>query len=183
LEAQKGFEYFIRAAKLVVSELPRATFVIVGEGSQRARLSGLIQELGLEANVLLLGHRNDMPRIYASLDVFVLASVDEGMPMTVLEALSAGCPVIATRVGSVDKLIINGQTGLLVAPRDVNMLSSAILQSLRDPIFARGLGRNGKRHVHSSFSSRCMMKEYVEIYQTALKESKVKRAATSLQEA
>jgi glycosyltransferase involved in cell wall biosynthesis len=182
LETQKGFEYFIRAAKSILSEFPSALFVIVGEGSQRAQLSGLIDEMGLQSHVLLLGQRKDMPRIYAALDVFVLASVDEGMPMTLLEALAAHCPVVATRVGAVNKLILPDRTGLLVEPRDVAALSCAILRFLRNPLFAAELAQNGEQHIRTSFSSDGMARQYLEVYRQALKDNP-ENVAASLQEA
>lgn len=164
LEAQKGFEYLIRAAKLILSEVPSALFVIVGEGSQRTRLSGLIHEMGLESHVLLVGQRNDMPRIYASLDVFVLASIDEGMPMAILEALAASCPVVATRVGAVEKLVLAEKTGLLVEPQDTSAIYSAVLRCLQERSFARELGREGMEHVRKNFSIEAMTVRYLKIY-------------------
>ena len=182
LEEQKGLEYFIRASREVLSELPDALFVVVGDGSQRSRLDGLIRQLGLKSRVLLLGHRNDMPGVYASLDLFVLASIDEGMPMTILEALALRKPVIATAVGAVEKLVIPEQTGLLVQPRDVPALRDAMLRCLRNQSFAQTLGKNGQEHVQTFFSAQGMARKYVELYERVLAQQKTK-AATSLQEA
>lgn len=168
LETQKGIEYFIRAAREVLTEFPAAQFVIVGEGSLRSQLSELIGDLKVDASVRMLGERRDMPGVYASLDLFVLASIDEGMPMTVLEALAASRPVVATRVGAVSKLVVTDQTGLLVESRDVAALRDAMLRCLRDPAFARQLGSNGSRHVRNSFSADAMARNYTEIYSQAL---------------
>jgi len=168
LERQKGIEYLVRAAQGVISKFPDSLFVVVGEGSLRSELGELIRELGLDSHVRLLGERNDMPGVYSSLDLFVLPSVDEGMPMTILEALAASRPVVATRVGAVEKLIVDGETGLLVDPRDVQALGGAILRSLKDPALARRLGSNGQRHVQASFSAEAMARNYLEIYSQAL---------------
>lgn len=168
LEDQKGFEYFLRAARQVLSEFPETLFVVVGTGSLRSRLEGLIQELGLGSNVLLVGQRNDMPGVYESLDLFVLASIDEGMPMTILEALALARPVVATQVGAVDKLVIEERTGLLVEPRDVPALSNAILRCLKNPSFARELGRTGEAHIRKSFSAEAMAENYLETYRQVL---------------
>ncbi len=168
LEAQKGIEYFIRAAGEVLAEFPDAQFVVIGEGSLRSQLRERIRDLNLDSNVHLLGERMDMAGVYASLDLFVLASIDEGMPMTILEALAAGRTVIATRVGAVGKLVVNGKTGLLVEPRDINALRNAILACLRDPAFARRLAANGEQHVRNSFSAEAMARNYEEIYLQAL---------------
>lgn len=152
LEKQKGIEYFIRAAKGVLSEFPDAMFVIVGEGSLRNELTRTIHELSLENNVCLLGERTDMTNVYASLDVFVLASIQEGMPMTVLEAMAAGKPVVATNVGAVGRLVISEQTGILVQPRSVGDLQTGVLRYLQDSEFCSRLGNSGKSLVESSFS-------------------------------
>ena len=169
LETQKGIEYFIRAAREVLGEFPAAQFVVIGEGSLRAQLNGLIRDLRLGANIRLLGERTDMPGVYASLDLFVLASIDEGMPMTILEALASSRPVLATRVGAVDKLVVPDITGLLMESKDVNALRDAMLRCLRDPDFARMLGTNGARHVRNSFSAGAMASNYAEIYSQALR--------------
>lgn len=182
LEEQKGFEYFLRAAREVLSEFPKTLFLVVGAGSLQSRLEGLIHELGLKTSVLLVGQRNDMPGVYASLDLFVLASIDEGMPMTILEALALRKPVIATAVGAVEKLVIPEQTGLLVQPRDVPALRDAMLRCLRNRSFAQTLGKNGQEHVQTFFSAPSMARKYVELYERVVAQLKTK-AATSLQEA
>jgi glycosyltransferase involved in cell wall biosynthesis len=168
LETQKGIEYFVRAAQEVLAEFPDAQFVVIGEGSLRSQLSRLIHDLKLDRNVHLLGERTDMPGVYASLDLFVLASIDEGMPMTILEALAASRPVIATRVGAVSKLVMDGKTGLLLEARDVSALRNAILACLRDRNLARSFGVNGERHVRSSFSAEAMARNYDGIYAQAI---------------
>lgn len=168
LETQKGLEYFIRAAREVLSEFPDAQFVVIGEGSLRSRLQEMIHDLKLGSSLRLLGERTDMPTVYAALDLFVLASVDEGMPMTILEALAASRPVVATRVGAVEKLVVPEVTGLLVESKDVAALRDAILRCLRDPALARHLGANGQRHVRNSFSAEAMARNYEDIYSQAL---------------
>jgi glycosyltransferase involved in cell wall biosynthesis len=160
----------VQAAGEVISEFPQALFVIIGEGSLRSKLEGLIRQLGLESHVLLLGQRNDMPDVYASLDLFVLASIDEGMPMTILEALSVGKAVVATAVGAVKELVIPEQTGLLVQPRDVTALRDAILRCIRNPSFTRALERNGQKHVRDSFSAETMGRRYLGLYKRLLHE-------------
>jgi len=168
LETQKGLEFFISAAHEVLTEFPNVLFVVAGEGSLRSKFESMISDLGLAGSVLLLGRRTDMAGVYSSLDLFVLASIDEGMPMTILEALAARRPVVATRVGAVDKLVIPERTGLLTEPRDVPGLRDAILRCLRDPAFALDLSRNGEEHVRTSFSSENMARSYVHVYRQVL---------------
>jgi len=164
LEEQKGLEYFIRAARGVLTVFPDAVFAVIGEGVLRPRLTKFIGELGLESSVRLLGDRKDMPGVYASLDIFVLASIAEGMPMTILEALSAKRPVIATRVGDVGKLILPDETGMLIEARDPVALENAVLRYLRQPDFACELARRGEALVQRSFSADSMAQAYVNLY-------------------
>jgi glycosyltransferase involved in cell wall biosynthesis len=167
LEEQKGLEYFVRAAREVLAEFPDALFVVVGEGSLRRRIQDLISGLNLDESVKLLGERTDMPGVYASLDLFALGSIDEGMPMTILEALAARRPVVATRVGAVGRLVINEKTGLLVEARDIAALRDAMLRCLRDPAFAHELARNGEQHVRDSYSAEAMARNYLTLYESA----------------
>lgn len=164
LEEQKGIEYFIRAARGVLRVFPDAVFAVIGEGVLRPRLTKLIGDLGLESSVRLLGERNDMPGVYASLDIFVLASIAEGMPMTILEALSAKRPVIATRVGDVGKLILPDETGLLIEARDPAALENAVLRYLRQRDFAGDLARRGEALVQRLFSADSMAQAYINLY-------------------
>lgn len=164
LEEVKGLEYLIQAAQGVLAEFPDAMFVIAGDGPRRAHLESLIHSLGLDANVRLAGRRDDMPGVYASLDLFVLPSLDEGMPMVILEAMASGRPVIATRVGGVGKLVQNEETGLLLEARDVPGLRDAILRCLRDREFAGKLAGNGEELVRTRFSSDGMAKNYLNLY-------------------
>jgi glycosyltransferase involved in cell wall biosynthesis len=165
LEEQKGLRYFIEAAERVVLDLPQAVFVIVGDGSMRESLAESIRQKGLSHCVRLLGHRNDMSNIYASLDLFVLASLNEGLPMVLLEALSAALPVVATRVGAVPQVIDSGRSGLLVDPSNPQMLADSILACLRDKQFAYSLGMHGRATVLERFSSDTMSRQYLAVYE------------------
>ena len=90
---------------------PALKVVIVGEGPDRKAIEDMIQQYGLQANVILAGQHSDMPGVYAAMDVFVLPSLNEGLPMTILEAMAASKPVIATRVGAIPKVIKDGRYG------------------------------------------------------------------------
>jgi glycosyltransferase involved in cell wall biosynthesis len=178
LEEQKGIDYFISAAKEVLAEFPDVLFVVVGDGSLRSRFEHMISDLGLARSVRLLGRRTDMAGVYASLDLFVLASINEGMPMAILEALAASKPVVATRVGAVEKLIIPERTGMLIEPRDIAGLRDAMLRCLRHPSLARDLARNGEQHVRSSFSSDGMARDYANVYRQVLDQHESKSAVS-----
>jgi glycosyltransferase involved in cell wall biosynthesis len=168
LVSQKGMDYFLRAARSVLQEIPEALFVVVGDGPDRAKLEQLAKDLGIEGQVVFTGSRADMPQVYASLDVFVLASLDEGMPMAVLEALASNRAVVATQVGAVPQLIVSGQTGMLVPAADVQGLADAILVLLRNPELRARLGGAGCALVHKEFSSRVMSQAYLRRYEQLL---------------
>jgi len=182
LVSQKGMDYFLRAARAVLHEIPEALFAVVGDGPDRAKLQRQAKDLGIEGQVVFTGSRADMPQVYASLDVFVLASLDEGMPMAVLEALASNRAVVATQVGAVPKLIVSGQTGMLVPPANVQGLADAILVLLRNPELRARLGRNGGALVHKQFSSRVMSQEYLRRYEQLLSASRMVQGSESLTE-
>ena len=161
----KGLEYFLRAARDVLGEFPSVKFVIAGSGPERKNLECIAQDLRIKANVSFLGHCADIPALYASLDVFVLASLDEAMPMAVLEALASKKPVIATSVGAVPQLVIPEKTGLLVPPKHVQALKSAILRLLRDPGLRSQLGESGAALVRRTHSHDAMADNYLELYE------------------
>jgi glycosyltransferase involved in cell wall biosynthesis len=178
--AQKGMDYFLRAAREVRNEAPQALFAVVGDGPDREKLERLAKELGIAEHVVFTGSRADMPQVYASLDVFALASLDEGMPMAILEALASNRAVVATQVGAVPKLIVSGQTGMLVQPGDVKGLADAIVVLLRNPDLRGRLGRNGSALVHKQFSSRAMSQQYLRLYDQLLSPAGVHPNSASL---
>lgn len=168
LVPDKGGALLLRAAQRVVALHPKTKFVFVGEGPSRKEWEVLATRLGITKNVFFAGVRDDMPRVYASLDMVVLPSLIESMPMCLLEAMAASRPVIATRVGAVPKLINHEQTGLLLEPGDVGGLAGAILLLLRDTELARRLAENGRAHVARHYSAEAMAKNYMGQYQEVL---------------
>lgn len=168
LTAGKGGEVLLEAAREVVAERPASGFVFVGEGPRRAAWEALAAKLGLGGKVVFTGALRDMPAVYASLDLLVLPSYDEALPMCVLEAMAAGRPVVATRVGSVPRAVVPGVTGFLFEPGDAAALARAILCLMHDPALARRLGAQSRGHVAQHFSSETMAAAYLDLYQQAL---------------
>ncbi len=164
LSPEKGFDYFLHAAKKLLADFPETLFVLVGEGDQRPRLKELAHELGLTGRVIFAGQRADMPGVYASLDIFVLSSLNEGMPMVILEALGAGRPVVATRVGAIPRLIPEESIGILVSPGDAAELARAMARLLADPEGRRKMGANGQAWVRQHFSAEVMARSYMSLY-------------------
>jgi len=175
LAPAKGGDVLVRAVPAVLAEFPDTIFVFVGGGHCREHWESLAVQLGVGRNVVFAGVRQDMPEVYASLDALVLPSFNEGLPMCVLEAMAAGRPVIATPVGSVDKLVLAGRTGLMVKQGDLTGLTRAILSLLREPARARELGENAQAHIAENFSADLMTCQYLKLYQEAV-EARASRA-------
>jgi L-malate glycosyltransferase len=164
LAEAKGHDDLLRAFAIIRGTIPQARLVIVGDGPLRERIRELIDSLGLADSVAMLGERHDVPQILAALDVFVLASQMEGVPMTILEAMAAGLPVVATDVGGIPQVVTHGQTGLMVPPSSPQELAQAILEVVRNPKKAQRLARAGRRRIEESFSVGTMASRYERLY-------------------
>jgi glycosyltransferase involved in cell wall biosynthesis len=164
LDLQKGFEQLFHAVCGLSKSYPGLHVVIAGEGPDRQAIEQRVLELGLQGQVTLVGQRNDMPVVYATMDIFVLPSLNEGLPMTVLEAMASSRPVIATRVGAIPSVITDQQTGLLVEPGDVAGLRNAISRLLADPDLRRRLGQEARACVMQHYTADIMSRKYAELY-------------------
>ncbi len=164
LVAGKGCDYLLKAIPGVVKAFPDTLFAIVGSGPAERELKALALQLGIERHVIFAGPRGDMPGVYASLDVFILPSLDEGTPISILEAMAAGKPVIATRVGGIPKIIVPDQTGLLIEARDSSAIRNAIVRVLESPDFASKLGDRARAWVAERFAAEAMAQQYFDLY-------------------
>jgi glycosyltransferase involved in cell wall biosynthesis len=171
LVGQKGIRYFLAAAKLALENNSKLKFAVVGEGPDRKALEQLALDLGISRFVEFTGARTDMPGVYASFDIFVLASLDEGLPMALLEAMAAGRPCIATRVGAVPSVIRNNESGLLVEPADEQGLCQALTRLVRDADLRTTIGQKARSQVCEEFSSAAMAHRYLSIYRELCPES------------
>lgn len=133
LASVKNHALFLDAALLVRAQLPGARFVIVGDGETRAEIEARVDALGLSDAVTLTGWQRDLAPIYSDLDVLVISSINEGTPVSVIEALAAGCPVVSTYVGGLPDLLDHGDLGVLVPPGDAEALAQAIVDTYRNP--------------------------------------------------
>lgn len=129
----KNHRLFLEASADVCKSIPNAQFVIVGDGDERLSLENYARELGLSECVIFTGWQQQMEQIYSDLDVLVSSSLNEGTPVPIMEALSAGCPVVATEVGGLADLLDNGTLGILVPSKDRDALSQAIIDTLSNP--------------------------------------------------
>ena len=166
LKAPKDFLTLIRA----LADLPPGSFeaVIVGDGPDRARLDEEIRVLGLGDRVRLAGERRDVPELLAGADVFVLPSRSEGHPVSVLEAMAAGLPVVASRVGGVPEQVSEGETGLLVEPGDSGDLAAALRRLVADAPLRRRLGAAGRARAEQAFDLDAFRRAHVEVYSREL---------------
>jgi hypothetical protein len=150
----------LRAAQIVADAVPGFCLDVVGDGASRPELLALTEELKLGGNVRFLGARNDVNTLLAGADLFVLSSISEGIPMTLLEAQAAGLPAVVTDVGGNREVVIHGETGLLVPPRSPEALAESMLLLLRDPNRARLMGEAGRRRVEALFDARGTAAKY-----------------------
>ncbi len=146
----------------------KARLVIAGDGPEKAMLEKLARDLGISAQVEFLGFREDIPAIVNTFDVFVLSSLTEGISLTLLEAMAASKPIVATDVGGNPEVVVNGKTGFLVPAKDPQAMADKILVLLKDPVLAKNMGAAGRRHVEEVFSLDRMTDEYIKVYRSLL---------------
>ena len=164
LEAQKDIPTLLEAFALLVDRLPHLHLVIAGQGTLRDALQARASALGIASRVSFAGVRLDMPDVLRASDIFVLSSTWEGLPMVILEALAAGCPIVSTAVGGVPSAVVDGQTGVLVPPRDPAALAAGIERVARDPSWRRRLAAAGRALFADRFSAESMARRYETLY-------------------
>lgn len=162
--AVKGVDRFLDAAPLVLDAVPDARFVLVGGGMKEQQLRRRVREAGLSDRVLLVGYREDVDTFYALMDVAVLTSSSEGLSITLLEAMSHGLPVVATRVGGNPEVVDEGTTGFLVPPADLGAFAERVVELLRRPGLRARMGRAGSDRVRRHFTLERTARRYVEVY-------------------
>jgi glycosyltransferase involved in cell wall biosynthesis len=167
---QKALDVLIKAAAIVCRTFPSAVFLLVGgTGSaltaEERRLRDLVDTLDLAENVRFLGTRSDIPDLLGAFDVAALSSDFEGSPLSVMEYMAAGRPVVATRVGGVPDLVEQGVTGLLVEPGDPDSLATAILSLLQDPERAIAMGEKGRERRRVEFSIEATTRKVEALYE------------------
>jgi glycosyltransferase involved in cell wall biosynthesis len=160
----KNHYLFLEAAAQVAGEAPGARFVIVGDGVLRPDIERHARNLGLADRVIFTGWRRDLPRIYADLDVLAVTSHNEGTPVSAIEAMAAGCPVVATHVGGLPDLIRDGETGYLVPPGDAPALAAAVLRVLREPETAQRLGKAARMAARERFAAQRLITDMEQLY-------------------
>jgi glycosyltransferase involved in cell wall biosynthesis len=167
LSDQKGIAYLLQAMPEIVARVPRAVLVVAGEGPLEHDLKAQAERLALGSHVTFVGPRLDVPELLKVFDLYVLPSLWEGLPMVLLEAMAAGCPVVATSVGGVPSAIESGVNGLLVPPRDPAALARALVRVLQDETLRRRFALAGKQAFAARFSAETMTRRYERLYRRA----------------
>jgi glycosyltransferase involved in cell wall biosynthesis len=165
LSPEKDVETLVRAAALAVRESPSFRLEVAGNGICMPQLQRVVAELGLQGTVRFLGEVRDVPALLGRASLFALSSVEEGISLTLLEAMARGLPVVATRIGGNPEVIAEGETGLIVPARDPAGLAAALLRLQRDPDESRRMGLAGRRRVEEHFDVRRMVAEYEALYE------------------
>ena len=166
LSEEKGHTFLLRAARDAILAGENLAFLIVGDGPLRAKLEEQARGQGKGAlQIVFAGTRTDVDRLYGLMDVFVLPSLTEGLPMALLEAIASKRPVVATRVGGVPQVIEDGFSGRLVDPGDAKALAGAIRGILADPKAGRRMAEKAYETVRRTFSADAMVQRYLEVYE------------------
>lgn len=169
LKEEKGFRFLLEAAFHVTAGVGDVKFLIVGDGPLREELERMASSRAAEGSIVFTGYRNDVYSLLGTFDLFVLPSLKEGLPMVLLEAMAAGIPVIATRVGAVPRVISDGVNGLLISPGDIDELRKAIERVLGDSSLAASMATRGLATVQDHYSSESMFSRYHEVYLDVLR--------------
>ena len=161
---RKGIDYLLRAWKDVSKKFPNTKLVLLGDGPLLSEIKKMSGVSGIDGSVDFRGHVDTVPDYLNISDVFVLPSLQEGMPNSLLEAMSCGLPVIASKIGGVVDLVEDGKTGILFEPGDISGLSSAMMNLLNDPELGRRLGLEARKRILEGFSIDSVAAQYENLY-------------------
>ncbi len=160
----KGHSYLIQAIPSILKEIPGCMLLIAGSGPLYSNLNNLIKALGLENNIKLIGYIKELEPFFSSIDLFVLPSLSEGLPISLLEAMRHGKPCVASAAGGITEIITDGAAGLLVPPANVKALAQAITSLYKDEGRMKQLSANGQKLVECNFSAKSMANQYEALY-------------------
>ncbi len=168
MEAPKGFPYFIQAIPRVLQRIPSAHFVIAGDGELRSSLELEAQRVGVADRTHFIGFQRDIPNILAALDIFAQPSLWEGLPVSLIEALAAGKPIVASDIEGNREIVDDGVTGVIVPPADSRALADALVDLALRPERAQHLGRNARHAAKERFSEERMVRQVLATYDRLL---------------
>jgi L-malate glycosyltransferase len=165
LVPHKGQRHLVDAAALVLPKQPDARFIIAGEGELRPQLEQRIRQQHLEKHVILAGFRTDILSLHKAFDIFVMSSVTEGLGTSILDAMACAKPVVGTTAGGIPEVVADGETGLLVPPRDAPAMAAAIIRLLGDRALRERMGAAGLARVRERFSAEAMVRKTLSVYE------------------
>ncbi len=160
LRPEKHHELFLRSAKLIRQNVPKARFLVVGDGPQRAKLEVVAEQLSIADSVDFLGTRDDVVDVLSVMNVLLLTSHMEANPVSIMEAMACEVPVVATRVGSISETVLDGQTGYLTTPDDPDEIARRVVELWGNPQRADQMGRAGREHILAHWSLDGMIEGY-----------------------
>ena len=164
----KGVKYFIESLPAIAERVPSARFLILGDGREREEHRQRAAALGISDKLVFAGYQPEVQRFYQAMDVSVLTSLSEGLSITILESMSHSVPVVATEVGGNPELVVDGETGLLVPPRQPQVFAEAVIRILEDAGLRESFGRAGRKRIEEHFSLRLVARRYEALYREVL---------------
>ena len=168
LEKIKNFELLIRVFEKILKRNEKVALIFVGDGSERARLEGLVETCGIQGSVRFLGYRSDVPKVLKVFDIFVSSSMSEGMSNGILEAMAAGIPVVASKVGGTPELVEHEKNGLLFTSCSVDEMCEMLDIAIKSPALRARYGRNGVEKVREHYSIEATATKYSKLYHSLL---------------
>lgn len=168
LTQQKGIKFGLRAFALLGRQLPGVKLLVAGEGPLRNELVKQACQLGIGEQVIWLGWREDVPRLLAAIDLLLAPSLFEGFGLIFLDAMAHGLPIVSSTASAIPEVVISGETGFLVAPRDVEGMATAIHSLLSDPALRERMGRAGRDRLRLYFGAERMISKTAAIYRQLL---------------
>ena len=174
LEPEKDQRTLLDVFRTMAAAHPQARLMIAGDGSLAADLRSHAERIGVADRTLFLGYRRDVARLLAAIDIFALTSIREGLPISLIEAMAARCPVIASDIGSVRDLVKDGENGVVVAARNAAGFSDAVERLIGAPDLRRTLADAGRRTVEQSFSLAAVIRSYEDLYRSAVMKTYVR---------
>ncbi len=162
----KNHLFFLDMAKIILDTVQKKDikFLIVGDGPLRRDLEEYSKTLGIKNYVIFTGERNDIPELMQEMDIFVMTSIYEGIPNTIMEAMMAGLPVVSTDVGAISEIVDNGETGFVCPSHDINIFAKKVISLINDENESRRMGENGKKKILCEYGMEKMVKKIEDIY-------------------
>jgi glycosyltransferase involved in cell wall biosynthesis len=165
----KGGSYFLDAVPAILEAVPETRFMILGLGNEEKSMREKAKRLGIAPYIIFAGYQEEVGRYYSAMDISVLTSLSEGLSITLLESMNYRLPVVVTRVGGNPELVVDGQTGYLVPPRDPASFAARVVELLRNPSLRSSMGEAGYKRIRESFRIDDVAERYLDVYDGLLR--------------